>query len=89
MTRYRVGREKSARAGSPAGSTAAAIHIDYTRDTLEELTALVLRWQPHLAPDATILLAGGDAPRALRALGRRARLVPDLVLRGLRRLATA
>lgn len=67
----------------------AAIHIDYARDTLEELTALVQRWQHHLVDDATVLPAGGDAARVLRALDRPARRLPDPVFRGLRRLATA
>ncbi len=71
------------------GSTAAAIHIDYARDTLEELTALVQRWQYHLSRDAIVLLAGGDAPRVLRMLDRPVPLVNVLVFRGPRRPATA
>ena len=77
------------RAEAPAGSTAAAIHIDYTRDSLEELGSLVQRWQNHLANGAPVLLAGGDAPRVPHALDRPSRLVPDLVFRGMRRLAMA
>ncbi len=77
------------RAAEPADSTAAAIHIDYARDSLEELCILVQCWQTRLAKGAIVLLAGGDAPRVLRALDRPARLVPDLVFRGMRRLAAA
>ncbi len=77
------------RADEPANSTAAAIHVDYARDSLEELCILVQRWQIHLAKNAPILLAGGDAPRVLCALDHPIRLVPDLVFRGMRRLAAA
>ena len=89
MTRYRVRRYRPARAGEGAGSTAAAIPIDYLRDTLEEMTALLQCWQHHFAPDAIAPLAGGDAPRMRYASARRARPVPGLVFRGLRRLASA
>ena len=66
MTRLRALPER------PAGSTVGAIPIDYARDTLEELTAPVQRWQHHFALD-TIPLAIGEAarvPRARRATGR-------------------
>ncbi len=61
-----------------AGSTDAAIHIDYARNSLEELTALVQRWQHHFADNAPALQAGGDVFRALRVLEWRAHPVPDL-----------
>ncbi len=77
------------RVDEPADSTAAAIHVDYARDSLEELCILLQRWQIHLAKDAPVLIAGGDAPRVLRALSQPLRLVPDLVFRGMRRLAVA
>lgn len=65
----------------PSGSTAAAIHIDYARDTLEELTALLQRWLHNLASDAAVLLARSDAPHERR--------LRDPEFRGLRRPATA
>ncbi len=77
------------RVGEPASSTAAAIHVDYARDSLEELCSLVQRWQIHMAKNAPVLLAGGDAPLVARALDHPCRLVPDLVFRGMRRLASA
>lgn len=77
------------RVAAPANATAAAIHVHYARDSLEELCMLVQRWQNYLVKDAPALLAGGDAPRVLRALDHPARLVPDLVFRGMRRLASA
>ncbi len=77
------------RVAEPANSTATAIHVNYARDSLEELCILLQRWQIHLAKDAPVLLTGGDAPRLLRALDHPLRLVPDLVFRGMRRLAVA
>lgn len=77
------------RVDDPAGSTAAAIHVNCAHDPLEELCILVKRWQIHLAKDAPVLLAGGDATQVLRALDRPCRLVPDLVFRGMHRRAAA
>lgn len=73
---------------APGSSTEAAIHIDYAQNSIEEVAILVQRWCEGLTENASILLAGGDAPRVQRALDRPARIVPDLVFRGMRRLAT-
>mgnify|MGYP002634965015 CR=1 FL=1 len=63
------------------------------------LTWLVKRWLegPLITGDVAVLrrqmsqtallLAGGDAPRVQRLLGRPARILPDLVFRGMLRLA--
>ena len=77
------------RVHQPANSTAAAIHVHYAHGSLEELCILLQRWRIQLTKGAPVLLAGGDAPRVLRALDHPARLVPDLVFRGMRRLAAA
>ena len=44
------------------------------------------RWMPLLDPDIDLLLAGGDAPRVQQLLEHKARIVPDLVFRGMQRL---
>jgi type III pantothenate kinase len=75
--------------GSPGCSTEAAIHIDYDHHSTETLPALVNRWTETFTGEATILLAGGDAFRVQRLLELRARIVPDLVFRGILRLASA
>ena len=72
---------------TPGSSTEAAIQIDYGHHSLDRLPALVHRWMLLLADNAQILLAGGDAPRVQRLLERPARIVPDLVFRGMLRLA--
>ena len=72
---------------NPGCSTEAAIQLDYGQDSLGYLQQLVNRWRPLLDPEAEILLAGGDAPRVLSLLGGKARILPDLVFRGLARLA--
>ena len=72
---------------NPGCSTEAAIQLDYAQDSLGYLQQLVNRWRPLLSPNPEILLAGGDAARVQRALGAGARIVPDLVFRGLARLA--
>jgi type III pantothenate kinase len=71
----------------PGSSTEAAIQIDYPVDTMQRLRDLVTDWLPRLEPGADILLAGGDAARVQRDLGRPARIVPELVFLGLSRLA--
>jgi type III pantothenate kinase len=71
---------------SPGCSTEAAIQIDYQHHSIESLPTLVNRWIPLLKDDVTLLLAGGDAGRVQRLLTHRARIVPDLVFRGMRRL---
>jgi len=70
----------------PGCSTEAAIQIDYGHHSIETLPALVNRWIPLLDENPGLLLAGGDAPRVQAALERPARIVPDLVFRGMRRL---
>jgi type III pantothenate kinase len=74
---------------APGCSTEAAIHIDYDHHSIEALPALVNRWTKIFTDDAAIVLAGGDAFRVQRLLECRARIVPDLVFRGILRLATA
>lgn len=74
---------------SPGCSTEAAIHIDYDHHSTETLPALVNRWTEIFTGEADVLLAGGDAFRVQRLLERRARIVPDLVFRGILRLAWA
>ena len=71
----------------PGCSTESAIHIDYAQSTIEILPELVNRWIQLLDDDAIILLAGGDAGRVQRVLDQGGRIVPDLVFRGIRRLA--
>jgi type III pantothenate kinase len=70
----------------PGCSTEAAIQIDYAHHSIDRLPALVNRWIPLLDENPGILLAGGDAPRVQGLLEHPARIVPDLVFRGLRRL---
>ncbi len=77
-----------ARQDVPGCSTEAAIHIDYDHHSTETLPALVKRWTEIFTGQATILLAGGDAARAQRLIEYPARIVPDLVFRGILRLAT-
>ncbi len=71
----------------PGCSTEAAIHIDYAQSTIEILPELVNRWIQLFDDDATVLLAGGDAQRVQRVLDQAGGIVPDLVFRGIRRLA--
>jgi len=72
---------------SPGCSTEAAIQIDYQHHSIESLPTLVNRWIPLLKEETTLLLAGGDAGRVQRLLVQSARIVPDLVFRGMRGLA--
>ncbi len=81
--------EAIAQKDSPGCSTEAAIHIDYDHHSIETLPALVNRWTEIFTGEADVLLAGGDAFRVQRLLERRARIVPDLVFRGILRLARA
>ncbi len=83
MTKLRALPERS------AGSTVAAIHIDYARDSLEDLTAPVQRSQHYITDNAPALLAGGDAARALRARTQGAHLDPDPESGGPQQLAAA
>ncbi len=71
----------------PGCSTETAIQLDYAQDPLGHLHRLVKRWRPLLTAKAEILLTGGDSAAAQRELGPRARIVPDLVFRGMARLA--
>jgi type III pantothenate kinase len=75
-----------AESATPGCSTEAAIQIDYEHHSIERLPALVKRWIPLLNNDLTLLLTGGDAARVQRLLEQPARIVPDLVFRGMRRL---
>lgn len=75
-----------ARHDNPGCSTAAAIQIDYDLNSIDRLPTLVNRWISLLDDKATLLLAGGDAARVQSLLGRPARIVPDLVFRGMLRL---
>jgi type III pantothenate kinase len=71
----------------PGCSTEAAIHIDYARNAIEILPELVNRWSKFFDEEATVLLAGGDALRVQHVLEQASRIVPDLVFRGIHRLA--
>ena len=73
----------------PGGSTEAAIQLDYERSSLERLPELVNRWRDAYLPDAILLLTGGDAERVQQLLDLPARQLPDLVLRGVARMAQA
>jgi len=77
-----------ARTGEPGCSTEEAIHINYSNSPIEFLPRLVNRWISYLDNDATLLLAGGDAVRVQFALEQQSRIVPDLVFRGMSRLAS-
>jgi type III pantothenate kinase len=70
----------------PGCSTEAAIHIDYRQHSIDLIPELVNRWIQLLDDNASILLAGGDAPQVQCGLDRASRIVPDLVFRGMRRL---
>lgn len=70
----------------PGCSTRAAIRIDYAHTSIETLPALVTRWMQIFENEAELLLAGGDAERVQRLLDPAARIVPDLVFRGMLRL---
>ena len=72
----------------PGCSTEAAIQIDYPHRSLDRLRDLVTNWKQRLDHNAGILLAGGDAPRVQAELEHPSRIVPDLVFRGIYRLAT-
>ena len=73
----------------PGSSTVAAIQIDYVNSSIEALSDLVERWSTRLSEKPTILLAGGDAYRVQRELHQSSRIVPDLVFRGMLRMANA
>jgi type III pantothenate kinase len=75
------------RCDQPGCSTEAAIQIDYPRDSIERLRELVNDWMCHLDPNASLVLAGGDAPRLQSRLERPCRIVPDLVFLGMCKLA--
>jgi type III pantothenate kinase len=76
-----------AETATPGCSTEAAIQIDYEHHSTESLPALVNRWTPLLNDDHSLLLTGGDAARVQRLVEHPARIVPDLVFRGMLRLA--
>lgn len=76
-----------AETAEPGCSTEAAIHINYAHSPIEYLPRLVNRWISYLDNDATLLLAGGDAARVQCTLDQQSRIVPDLVFRGMTRLA--
>jgi type III pantothenate kinase len=73
---------------APGCSTEAAIHIDYDHNLTETLPALVNRWTDIFKGEAAILVTGGDAYRVQNLLEHSARIVPDLVFRGIFRLAS-
>lgn len=76
-----------AETAEPGCSTEEAIHINYAHSSIEILPGLVNRWISYFENDATLLLTGGDAVRVQRELEHPARIVPDLVFRGMNRLA--
>jgi len=71
---------------APGCSTETAIRIDYAHTSIETLPALVSRWMQIFDNKTELLLAGGDAARVQSLLEPRARIVPDLVFRGMHRL---
>lgn len=73
---------------APGCSTESAIRIDYDHRSTETLPALVNRWMKLFDSKPRLLLSGGDAVRMQALLDPGARIVPDLVFRGLYRLAT-
>lgn len=77
-----------AESAEPGCSTEEAIHINYLHNSIELLPGLVNRWTSYLDNDATILLAGGDAVQVQNELQKPARIVPDLVFLGMKRLAS-
>ena len=77
-----------ARTEKPGCSTEEAIHINYPNSPIEYLPRLVNRWIGYLDNNATLLLAGGDAVRVQCALEQQSHIVPDLVFRGMNRLAS-
>ena len=71
----------------PGGSTEQAIHIDYAEDTIQYLVRLVDEWQQCFENESEILITGGDAGQIQDILGQGNRILPDLVFRGMYRLA--
>lgn len=70
---------------APGCSTEACIHIDYETTDEAVVARLIDRWYERLAPDAVLIVTGGDANRINSGRYNHIRIVPDLVFRGMRR----
>ena len=69
----------------PGCSTEACIHIDYEPTEVAVVERLIERWLERLAPDAALIVTGGDANRIQSGHYKHIRIVPDLVFKGMRR----
>ncbi len=76
-----------AQSDQPGCSTQAAIQIDCARGSIETLVELIRKWSSLLDDSATLVLTGGDASRVQTNLSMPSQVSPDLVFRGMRRLA--
>jgi type III pantothenate kinase len=68
----------------PGCSTEACIQIDYELTDEAMVEQLIDRWHERLAPDAALIITGGDAIRIKSQRYRSFRIVPDLVFQGMR-----
>ncbi len=77
------------RTEKPGYSTEACIHINGCSDGILTDTSmvdqLIDRWFKRLAPDAVMIVAGGDAKRINNNLQHSRYEIPDLVFRGMRK----
>lgn len=69
----------------PGCSTEACIQIDYEPTSELVVEQLIDRWHRRLAPDAVLLISGGDAKRIISHHFNQIRIVPDLVFQGMLR----
>ena len=69
----------------PGCSSEACIQIDYQPTSELVVEQLIDRWHRRLAPDAVLLVSGGDAKRIISHHFNQIRIVPDLVFQGMRR----
>lgn len=68
----------------PGCSTEACIHIDYEPTDVAVVERLIGNWFERLAPDAVLIVTGGDANLIHSDRFNHFRIVPDLVFRGMR-----
>ena len=69
----------------PGCSTEACIQIDYGPTNEATVTKLIDRWSERLAPDAALIVTGGDAVSIKSHHFDNIRIIPDLVFQGMRR----
>ena len=74
-----------AQTDAPGLTTEACIHINHGLTDDETVGRLVQRWFGRLAPDATLIVTGGDADLIPRSPPHAHQIIPDLVFRGMRR----